>query len=457
MWPVTRHGERVIDHIKDEWGKLKMDKRWLNIIIGIILFFPFITGCARREVNEVVLNFWHPWGLYQEELEKYVKEEFEAMHPGIKLNISSVPPGLGGDKLLTSIVGGTPPEVALVDGSVMIDWAHRKALRPLNEFLQKSGIKKEDFFLPSWRQNVYEGRVYGLPLNADPNFALFWNKDLFKKANLDPERPPATLKELDEYIEKLNKFNEKGRLERTGMIPWDLYGGSNALYTWGWIFGGKFYDPSTGKLTMNHPKNIEALEWLISWAKRLGIRNIEGFFGQFTGRDGIEPFFMGKKAMVIRFYREIERLSKYAPDINFGVAPIPYPEGGRKNFAWIGGWCIVLPRGSKHPEEAFKFIRWLTATPEGANAIHKATRMLSAYKESPTFEKMKDDPKKRVFLEILKNSDWQRPLVPIQRLMQHELNQAVEFSLLGIKTPKEALDEAQVKLQKELNEIKKRY
>ncbi len=83
--------------------------------------------------------------------------------------------------------------------------------------------------------------------------------------------------------------------------------------------------------------------------------------------------------------------------------------------------------------------------------------MLSAYKESPTFEKMKDDPKKRVFLEILKNSDWQRPLVPIQRLMQHELNQAVEFSLLGIKTPKEALDEAQVKLQKELNEIKKRY
>ena len=50
--------------------------------------------------------------------------------------------------------------------------------------------------------STYDGRLYGVPLYADVS-ALFWNKDLFRKAGLDPEKPPTSLAEIREYADKI--------------------------------------------------------------------------------------------------------------------------------------------------------------------------------------------------------------------------------------------------------------
>ena len=49
---------------------------------------------------------------------------------------------------------------------------------------------------------TWDGRLYGVPLYADVS-ALFWNKDLFAKAGLDPEKPPTSLQELHDYAAKI--------------------------------------------------------------------------------------------------------------------------------------------------------------------------------------------------------------------------------------------------------------
>ncbi len=86
----------------------------------------------------------------------------------------------------------------------------------------------------------------GLPtgavtFSADANFGFFWNKQVFKAAGLDPEQPPKTLDELTQINSRLNK-SSGGAIERMGILPWTAYGSANAIFTWGWIFGGEFFD-----------------------------------------------------------------------------------------------------------------------------------------------------------------------------------------------------------------------
>ena len=143
--------------------------------------------------------------------------------------------GMNPQKLMTSIVGGAAPDVILQDRFTIGDWASRDAFLPLDGFLKAeksspTGLHEADFYPAAWKEAVYKEHVYAIPNGIDDRMLLY-NRKVFREAGLDPNKPPRTWEELEQYALKINTKNADGTIKRLGFIP--NYGNS-WLYLYSW-------------------------------------------------------------------------------------------------------------------------------------------------------------------------------------------------------------------------------
>jgi multiple sugar transport system substrate-binding protein len=354
-------------------------------------------------------------------------------------------------KFFTSVAADTPPDVTFVDGPQVAEWAERGALAPLDRRLEAVGITADDYFPPCWRQNYYDGHVWALTFCADPNFAFVWNKTVFRAAGLDADRPPRTIAELDRCADRI-ATREDGQLTRIGIIPWGVYGSANSIFTWGWAFGGEFYDDRRHRITANDPRIVAALQWMCNYAKRYDITKINALQTGF-GTAEQNPFYIGKLAMTCLHIGGLEEIRRFAPDLDFGAGYLPAPPEGEAHSSWVGGWCVAIPSNSPHPEQAWTFVRWACATPEGTALMGRLIGLFPGYRKSPYLREVEGREYDEMYLRILEESRHQRPVMPVQAYYMGALQRAVDAALYGRKTPKQALDQATAETQAELDLI----
>ncbi len=403
--------------------------------------------------RKTTIEVWYPYGGANSPLYEEFWKAFEESHPDIGVNAVYAANDLSTNaKLFTAIAGGKPPDVTWVDGPQVAEWAARGALEPLDDLIASSGVKRDDFWGPSWDQCVYEGKTWCLTYSSDANFGFFWNKNVFKEVGLDPEKPPTTLAEMDEMSAKIAKVNG-GRIDRLGYIPWITYGAANSLFTYGWAFGGEFYDPAAKKVTANDPKIVKCLEWMGEFAKKYDPAMISGFQAGF-GSGEQNPFFQGKIAFAPFGAWELANLKRYAPSVEYGITYLPTgPDGATPKSSWVGGWTVGLPKGSKNKEAAFEFVKWITTSEQATTIQGKTFGGFPGVKAAPYYETVKADPKLKAFYDILTETKHQRPVMPAQAFFTGELSSAVDAVVFGQKTAQQALDDATTKTQKELDRI----
>src|SRR5439155_22046688 len=122
---------------------------------------------------------------------------------------------------------------------------------------------------------------------------LYWNKDQYAEAGLDPERPPATWDELKDFATRLARRGRSG-VERLGF---DAQAGQASLHPFAWQSGGGFQSSDGKKSTLSLPPNQLALEWLVDLTKEQGNwPAIKTFRDTWTG-EGQHPFLIGQAAM----------------------------------------------------------------------------------------------------------------------------------------------------------------
>jgi len=429
---------------------------WMLIVASLLA--TVMSGCSKgsraQDDGKIVITVWHPWGGVQSEAIQKIAVAFERSHPNVDVRLLYTPNNLSNNqKFFTSVAARRPPDVIFVDGPQVAEWAEQGALSPLDNYIRRAGIRSSDFFLPCWRQNEYQGHVWAMTYCADPNFAFVWNKKDFRDAGLDPERPPETIAELDEYVRKLNIWQKSGatrKLTRIGLIPWGQYGSANSLFTWGWAFGGEFYDSKTRRVTCDHPRVVQALEWMCSYAKQYDIDKIASLQAGF-GTAEMNPFYVGKLSMTCLHISGIEDIKKYAPKLEFGMTYIPAPPDGEQHSSWVGGWCMAIPKGGRHPDEAWELIRWMCADPEGTTTVGKETGLMPGYRKSPYLDQIRSKPGYGMFVRILEECRHQRPVMPAQAYYMGALQRAVDAAIYGKKTPKQALIDARIETQRELD------
>ena len=416
-----------------------------------------LTGCGRREdigakAGPVTISVWHPWGGTQKEKFERVVKLFEQSHPGIRVRVVFTPNDLSNNqKFFTSVAANKPPDVCFVDGPQVSEWAQQGALQPLDGLVKREKIKSTDYFPPCWAQNVYDDRVWAMTYCADPNFAFVWNKAMFRDAGLDPDRPPRSIEELDRYADKLTRRNAHGDIIQIGIIPWAQYGSANSIFTWGWAFGGDFYDYKNRRIIADKTQAVQALQWMIGYAKKYDIRKVASLQQGF-GTAEQNPLYVGKLAMQCLHISGIEEIKQYAPNLDYGISYIPAPANGEQHSSWVGGWCLALPRGSRHPKEGWEFIRWMCADEEGTNKAAHAQGLFPGFKPSPYFSEIRGKKGYGEFLEVLEECRHQRPVMPAQAFYMGSLARAVDYALYGKKTPLQALKDSSAETQLELDQ-----
>lgn len=281
-------------------------------------------------------------------------------------------------KTLLAVSGGTPPDVAGLwsrdvpvyaqyQAAMSLDhWIQRDASRPLAPSFQgkvsasrMKGVDPAEYQPCFWSMCVYEGHVWALP-TTPATVALHWNKELFKKAGLDPERPPKTLAEFDAFNEKLTRRDDNGRIVQMGFLPSEP-GWWN--YAWGNWFGGKHASTDGRTITCDSPEWIAAYEWLNKIARSYGrseLIALKGGMGNFDSPQN--GFISGKVAMVLQGVWMANFIRRYNPAMKWGAAPFPGPAGTPNDPVTLAqADVLIIPRDCPHPEEAWKFISYVNS------------------------------------------------------------------------------------------------
>jgi len=401
------------------------------------------------------------------------------------LRLSAGAGHMDSQKLSTAIAGGVPTILVRQSRFNIGDFASRGAFQPLDDLiatdLEKAPdaadtVRAKDYYPAAWNEAMYEGRVYGIPDGVDDR-ALYYNKDAFRRAGLDPEKPPRTWSELKAMAAKLTRFDANGRIRQVGFLP---NFGNSWLYLYAWQNGGTFMSADGRTCTLADPENVEALRFMVDVYESLGgLDNVNTFTSGFQG-GVLDPFFTGKVAMKIDGNWSLSGILRYRPDLDFGIAPAPVPDDryhGRGRFAgkpryitWAGGFSWVIPRGVEGRErelawEWIKFdtslegqrIRWAAQREElrkMGRAFVPDLRANRVVGEALIAEFGPRHPRVRqglrVFLDLMPDSEY-RPVTFVGQRLWDEHVRAMDFAARGMMEPRAALEAGEVAVQKELD------
>ncbi|WP_026486429.1 ABC transporter substrate-binding protein [Caldanaerobius polysaccharolyticus] len=346
-----------------------MKKLSLLVLCLLFMFTVALSGCSKSNdtgksaqkgdtssAKTKVIKYWYPWGGDSEKWDKWRISEFEKAHPEYKVEATYVPPdaGISNGKLMAAITGGDVPDLIVTsDYASAYSLAVQGAFLPLDDALKDAGFD-ESKVNPVFKDVMkYKDVTYLFPQDTNVNL-LYYNIDLFKEAGLDPSKPPKTIDELDAMAKKLTKING-GKIERLGFIPW-IDAGDDA-YMWGYMFGANFYDVNANKINLTDGKMAAVLTWEKQYAQQYDPEKIKSFTSGFGGAfSPSHPFMTGKVAMTINGNWFTNALRIYAPKINYGIAPIPAPSGGRYGGSNLGTNVFAVPKGAKNIKGAMDFI-----------------------------------------------------------------------------------------------------
>lgn len=425
--------------------------RWRRAGVVCITFMILAVWLAAAIEAATTIRIAHRWGPdshFAWGLES-AAEGFQRRFPDIRVEILY---GYNDDKYKLETVGGNPPDVIFVAPPGLLSWAVDGLLEPLESLAKTSKVSAADFFPAAWPQVVWQGRVWAMPLQVDPNFALIWNRTLFAEAGLDPDAGPRTLADFEASFRRLTRVQGDQSLRSIGMVPWEVYGGANTVYTWGWIFGGHFYDSAEHRVTADNPRNVNALTYLRDYYQRYSGSLAPLNQGLPAGRN---RFTASREAMRFSVTGDLFDYLTRFPDLDIGIGKMFYhPEGGVENPAWLGGWALSIPKGAKHLDAAWKLVHYLTADPEGTSLFGEASGWMPYYLRSPVFRTyFAKNAYWRVYLDIATTAAHYRPAMPVSDAYARELEGALQAVLPGRLQPRDGLEQATRRVQIELDRV----
>ncbi len=354
------------------------------------------------------------------------------------------------EKLLTAVAGGTPPPLYYADRFTVPQFAHQGFFSNITDYANAVGVTKEDYFDFAWEETVYKGGVYALSFDTDTR-ALWYNMDIMAEVGLDPEAPPSNLNDLRAATKALEIRDDQDRVTRYGFNP--IYDQA-WLYTWGFGFGGSFQDPETRRITFGHEKNIEAMKFVKSFVDEIGIENVDAMLAACAGgacRGPNDYFWTGQSAMTCSGNWKVAQHHRYTPDTNYGVVPMPGPDGPAPHASWAGGWSWCIPQGTEDVATAFDALAYFCGT-EGQLKYNKDTFHIPTIREAAKDPFFYEDPLHAVFMDLLPVSSARPPIPFGSKLWDLQVQAFRDHIPHGTKSVEDALNDIDTEINADLEE-----
>jgi multiple sugar transport system substrate-binding protein len=320
-----------------------MTKRYCSVaILGATVAMALSMGCFADDAKTEI-TFWNGFtGGDRPTLEALVKEYNETNDKNIQVNMDIMPWDSLYQKLSTTLAVGQGPDIVAMAPERMGAYAQSGAFMPLDDAWEDGTIDADAVPEALKESLVYDGSYYGVPMDY-ATLLLFYNKDIFKEAGLDPESPPTTWDELEadaqQIVDKTDKYGFTMALKDTTPM-W-------CIMVWG--NGGDYI--VDGKPVLNSEENIETIT---RWAE--DIRD-KGFGpADLTGGD-IDKLFQSQK-LAMYFCGPWAATGFTADGINFGIAQAP--KGPKSQVTQGNGTGLYRTTSSAedHKEAVYDFFKW---------------------------------------------------------------------------------------------------
>ena len=388
--------------------------------------------------KETVIDFW---GLGSEgEFVKQLIPKFEAENPGIKVKVQMVPWTAAQEKLISAFASNNLPDAFQLGNTWVPQFAQLEGISELSEFIRNSKtVKKENYFGGIWDTNVLDTLVYGIPWYIDTR-VLFYRTDVFEKAGFSsPPKTWAELYQLSKKIRESHKGEEKYAIfiatnEWANFVIFGLQNGAEILKD-----NNTYGNFSSEKFT-------EAFTYLTNFYKEkltpLGVSQVTNVYQAFA-----EEYF----SMYISGPWNISEFKKWMTgDLKdkWMTATLPGPDENTRGISLAGGSSLVISKRSKHKEETWKLIEFLSK-PETQIEFYHLVNDLPAVKEAWKDTSLSNDPYMKAFYEQF-NYVVATPKIPEwEQIVFSKLQQYVELAARNVLTVKEALQ----KLDDDVNVI----
>lgn len=428
--------------------KLVLNSRlFKGLIIGLML-----SLCSSMAIATELTMFYPVavGGPLTKLVDKLVSD-FQAENPDI--TVKAIYSGNYSDtmtKAMTALKGGTPPNLSVILSTEIFTLIDNDAIVAFDDLVTTAEEKQWlDSFYPALMENSRTAdKTWSIPFQRS-TIVMYYNKDAFRKAGLNPDAPPATWDELVEMGKKLVVKDSSGNVTQWGLeIP-------STGYPY-WMFGalcrqnGEVLMNSAGtEVYFKNPGVVQALDFWKDLGQTHGIMP-KGTIEWGTLRT---DFLEQKTAMMWHSTGNLTAVKKNA-SFDFGVAMLP---AKKERGTPTGGGNFYIFKDSS-PEEraaALKFIKWMTQ-PERTAQWSIGTGYLGtradAYETDELKSYVKEFPAAAIARDQLKYATAELSVHENGRVYK-TLNDAIQAALTGAKTPEEALQDA----QKQTSRILKRY
>ncbi len=420
-------------------------RRLVGVLLIVMAVFV-LSGVPAADAGAklIRLTFYYPVGVAGP-LAKAIgdmTDAFNKSNPGIE-----VVPVYSGDydptlqKVQTSVMAGNPPDVFIVEISELPTLLAMNAIIPLDDYVKKAeGGKYWSDFFPAFQENsVLKGKIWWIPFQrSTPVF--YWNKELFKKAGLDPERPPQTWAELKEMAKKLtiregNDVKQWGLTISGGWNDWEFQGFVRQNGSW-------LISPDGTKVNFTSKEAVEALDFWVDLMHREKVGPPHSTWGS------TPPDFVAQRTAMLYHSTGILTFLRNSAKFDFGVAFMPK---NKTYGAEVGGGNLAIAR--KIPKErqdaAWKFIEWMTSS-ENAAQWSSASGYIATRKSSYELPAMKEfvgkDPRYLVARDQLQYAAG-KMMAPNFQKIREILKKQLDDAADGKVTPQEALTTVQKQVE----------
>lgn len=329
---------------------------------------------AQVSPEKVEINFWpFKWEPYADEWwEKWITE-FNNQSETTKVTYEIIAFGDAYDqKLRAAQASGTAPDVVLSAMTNVIGmYASQGLLLPMDDYMPAGAF--DGVFKDARDSILFQGSHYAYPMFVETLGVLYYRKDLFINAGLDPNKPPETWDELIDMAKVLTNepngiygYSMAGTGEESGVVSWQF---DNML-------GSPAITDDWAKANVNNPEHVQIFEF---W-KRLRDEKVvpPQALSEWWN---LKALCEGKVAMQVSGSWCIGQIrgeySEIVDEANIGVTNIPTPDGNCKvPTTTIGGYFLGIDALSKNPQNAAEFITWL---------LHDNTEPMMDFFERATF------------------------------------------------------------------------
>ncbi|MCB8888227.1 ABC transporter substrate-binding protein [Vreelandella malpeensis] len=373
-------------------------------------------------------------------------EEFESEHPDI--SVDAIYAGNYDDtrvRAMSAIEAGDTPALSVMFSIDLFELIEQGAIVAFDDLVETDEERAWlDGFYPGLMDNGrLDGKTYGIPFQRS-TIVLFWNKDAFEAAGLDPDTPPANWNEMAEMAATLREANgdQWGVMVPSTGYPYWMF------QAFAYQNGHRLMNEAGTEVYFDDPAAVEALEYWVSLAE-------DGVMPSGTIEWGTlrQNFLEQSTAMMWHTTGNLSAVKSDA-DFDFGVAMLPAktqrgsPTGG-------GNFYIFADTSDEEQRAAMTFIRWMTAPERAADwSIETGYMGVSpaAYDTETLQAYVKEFPPAAVARDQLEFGTAELATHEGGRI-RRTLDNAVQAALTGQMTPEQALTQAQA----EADRILRRY